>query len=166
MLKKKENIRSVIELFSYIVRVALLQIFCFTMYQKKKERYSIRLRSLEGRMLQERKIEDWCGRRRRSTIDLEAKYDKEGIPRDVSRCIDDYRSSGSDLSFRGRIGRVDKLAIEFLRHSKGQFLRRRTISRLILERGIFRANFTNDITYINNRYIPYIFNYNIPFLFY
>lgn len=91
MLKKKENIRSVIELFSYIVRVALFQIFCFTMYQKKKERYSIRLRSLEGRMLQERKIEDWCGRRRRSTIDLEAKYDKEGIPlemyQDVSMII-------------------------------------------------------------------------------
>lgn len=75
-----------------------------------------------------------------SWIQKEVKYDRSrtakmvhGILQDVSRCIDNYHSSGSDLSFRGHVDRVDKLAIEFLRHSTGQFLRRRTTSSLLLD---------------------------------
>ena len=56
-------------------------------------------RDIVSRACRWSKIEDSCDRKKRDTIDLADKEDVR-ILRDVSRCIDDYRSSGSDISFR------------------------------------------------------------------
>lgn len=53
------------------------------------------------------KTGDPCDRKKQSIIllgrDLDRTKKAVGILRDVSRCIDDYRWSGSDRSFRGHI---------------------------------------------------------------